>query len=157
MHALLIFACVTPAWAQHSVTTLDDGSVAVVIEGDRYDIPASVAQSIISSIAEHADDPEALRNAVRAIIAKTAADSESVGLATAIAVFAISQAEGSSSLINAIALGVTQENTSISGGTLIAAIPALQSERPPEEQFQQEVARSQATAENPAQVSTVTN
>ena len=143
------------AAAQSAIDVQTDGSVAVGIEGERFVIPAPVAEAVERAVAEHADDPEALRLAIQAIVGQYAGASESAGLATAIAAFAVLHAGSNSPSIAAIALGATQGNSGVSGGSVIAAIPTLRAESSPEEAIERELVRAQATVENPAQVSPV--
>lgn len=157
MNALFVFALLANAqtWAQQSVTEQADGSVAISVEGERFVVPAPIAEEVELAVRGNEDDPEAIRQAIRAIISENAGNSESTGLATAIASLAVYYADTNSSSIAAVGLGVTQGNPGVSGGVVIAAIPALRAKPGPEEIAEQELVRAQATVENPSQVSPV--
>lgn len=153
--AALILAALLPiAQAQQAVTVQADGSVAVALENERFVVLGSVAEAVEAAVRENADDPEALRLAIRAIVAEYAGEPGDAGLATALAALAVLHAGSNSSSIAAIALGATQGNSAVSGGSLIAVVPALR-EASPGESAERELARAQATVENPAQISPV--
>ena len=157
MNALFVFALLANAqtWAQQSVTEQADGSVTINMEGEQYVIPRSLAEEVELAVRDNGDDPEAIRQAIRAIVSQNAGDSESTSMAAAIASLAVHYADSNSSSIAAIGLGVTQGNPGVSGGVVIAAIPALRAQPGPEEIAEQELVRAQATVENPSQVSPV--
>ena len=157
MKAFFVFALLASAqaWAQQSITEQADGSVTISVEGEQFVIPAPIAEEVELAVRDNGDDPEAIRQAIRAIVSQNAGDSESTGLATAIASLAVYFADSNSSSIAAIGLGVTQGNPGVSGGVVIAAIPALRAQPGPEEIAEQELVRAQATVENPSQVSPV--
>lgn len=155
--AMTVFALLTGVQAQtgYSVTEQADGSVAIVMEEQRFVISASVAQEVELAVNDHADDPEALRQAIGDIVGRNAADAGQADLATAIAALAVFYAGPDSSSVAAIGLGVTEGNPAVSGAAVIAAIPALRSEPSAAESEEQEMIRAQATVENPAQISPV--
>ncbi len=156
LSALLAGTHASAAAAQDAVNVQGDGSVVVSIEGDQFVIPAPVAEAIELAVAENADDPEALRLAIQAIISQNAGVPETAGLATAIAAFAVLNAGSNSPSIAAIALAATGGNSGVSGGSVIAAIPTLRAESgSPGEALEREIVRAQATVENPSQVSPV--
>ncbi len=157
MKAFFVFALLASAqaWAQQSITEQADGSVTISVEGEQFVIPAPIAEEVELAVRDNGDDPEAIRQAIRAIVSQNAGDSESTGLAAAIASLAVYFADTNSSSIAAIGLGVTQGNPGVSGGVVIAAIPALRAEPGPDEIVERELARAQATVENPSQVSPV--
>ncbi len=143
------------AGAQQSMIEQADGSVTISMEGEQYVIPGPLAEEVELAVRDNGDDPEAIRQAIRAIVSQNAGDSESTGMAAAIASLAVYYADTNSSSIAAIGLGVTQGNPGVSGGVVIAAIPALRAQPGPEEIVERELARAQATVENPSQVSPV--
>lgn len=159
MVAMAVFALSVGVQSQtqggYGVTEQADGSVAVVMEEERFVIPASVAQEVERAVGDHADDPEALRRAIGDIVGRTAGDAGEADLATAIAALAVFYAGPNSSSVAAIGLGVTEGNPAVSGAAVIEAIPALRSEPSAAEAEEQQVIRAQATVENPAQISPV--
>lgn len=157
MAAAAVFALLAGVQAQggYGVTEQADGSVAVVMEEERFVIPASVAQEVERAVGDHADDPEALRRSIGDIVARTAGDAGEAALATAIATLAVFYAGPDSSSVAAIGLGVTDGNSAVSGAAVIAAIPALRAGPSAAEAEEQQMIRAQATVENPAQISPV--
>ncbi len=141
-------------WAQPVWTETDNGDIHVIIEQAQAPqiISAAVAATINDAVIQYSDDPEALRQAIRAITAEQATGQTSINLATAIAIFAASKVKSDARLLTAVALGASTGNPGISGGSLIASIPALSAEPGPEQVAVQEIVRAQATVENPAQV-----
>ena len=143
------------AQAQGVVTERDDGTVVLSTDTGQFVLPADIADRVTAAIAEHKDDPDALRAAIRAIVVEHAGGSDDTELVTAIAVFAIFHARADSSSVNAVIRGATDGNRQLAVGTVLTALPGL--ERSPRAQAaaEQQVAQSQATIENPAQVSPV--
>ena len=154
---MAVFALLAGVQAQtgYSVSEQADGSVAVVMEEERFVISAAVAQEVELAVNDYADDPEALRQAIGDIVGRNAADAGEADLATAIAALAVFYAGPNSSSVAAIGLGVTEGNPAVSGSAVIEAIPSLRSEPSAAETEEQEMAQAQATVENPAQVSPV--
>lgn len=143
------------AAAQQAVSEQADGSVAVSVEGEQFVVPASVAEAVVAAVAEHADDPEALQDAIRAIIAANAAVSNDAGLAVAIAVLAIYHAGSDSASIAAIVNGTTAASADAPVAVIVAAMPTLDAQVDAQEADPRQLAQLQATVENPSQVSPV--
>lgn len=144
------------ALAQNTVVSEQaDGSVIVSMESGQLAISATVADAVELAVREHADDPEALRQAIRALIGQNAAGSGASDLATAIATLAVFHAGTDSASIAAIVHGASEGNSNVSGGAMLAAIPALSAGGNSLEADERELASAQATVENPSQVSPV--
>ena len=143
------------AKAQEAVSEQGDGSVAVSVEGEQFVVSASIAAAVAAAVGEHSDDPEALKEAIRAIIAKNAAGSDDTGLATAIAALAIYHARTGSASIAAIVQGATVANPDVRAGAILAVMPTLRAEVNAQEAVWRQLAQLRATVENPSQMSPV--
>ncbi|MCY4150000.1 MAG: hypothetical protein OXF73_11775 [Gammaproteobacteria bacterium] len=154
--ASLLILC-TQAWAQNISAETNNDNSPVVIETPivvyGVAVPELIVKAIDDAIVQYSNDPEALQQAIREIIREHASDQASIDFATAITAIAASRVTGDSQLLTAIALGATQGNPGISSAAMIESIPELRSEPTPEERIEQNIALSQATVENPAQVS----
>ena len=143
------------AIAQQAVSEQKDGSVSVSVQGEQIVVPASVADAVEAAVAEHSDDPEALQEAIRSIIAEYAAGSNDVTLALAIAMLTISQVGSDSVAIASIITGTVAANNEVSAESIIEVMPTLSAEGNAQEDAEEQVAQLQATVENPFQVSPV--
>lgn len=143
------------AIAQQTVSEQTDGSVSVSVQGEQIVVPASVADAVAAAVAEHGDDPEALQEAIRSIIADYAAGSNDVTLALAIAVLTISQVGSDSVAIASIITGTVAANNEVSAESIIEVMPSLSAEGGAQEDAEEQVAQLQATVENPFQLSPV--
>ena len=152
--AALLLASVQ-AIAQQTVSEQTDGSMSVSVQGEQIVVPASVADAVAEAVAEHGDDPEALQEAIRNIIAEYAAASNDVALALAIAVLTISQVGSDSAAIASIITGTVAANNEVSAESIIEVMPSLSAEGGAQEDAEEQVAQLQATVENPFQVSPV--
>ena len=153
--ALAVSALLFAVQAQSTVTEQPDGSLAVIVEGERFVIPALLAGAVERAVREHTDDPAGLRDAIRAIVRENAANPAVAGLAAAIATLALFHAGSDSPSIAAILLGATQGNSAVAGESLIATVSGLGSEPGPGHEFEAQLVRIRATVENPSQVSPV--
>lgn len=141
--------------AQPTLVERDDGTVELSVDGLQFIVTAMVAESVAAAVRDHADDPQALEQAVEAIVAEHAGESGDTERATAITALALYYARGSSASIAAIMRGAVAGNTNAPSGTLVALITALQAQTGAQEAEEQRSARLQATIENPGQVSPV--
>ena len=147
-----------------------DGTVEFVVDDRQFLLPAAVAEDVLAAVREHADDPQALQQAIRAIVAEhagcpeysagttaiaTEQCPEDVALATAIATLAIDQARGRSASVDAIVRGAAEGNPNLSAGALLAALPATGLNPRAQDAAERQIAQAQATAENPNQISPV--
>lgn len=149
----LAIACMWTAGAQAIVTENDDGAVVVTIDSGQVVLPAVVAKSVADALREHADDPDGLRLAILGIVREHAARDGQ--LATAIAFFAITLARPTPTVVDAILRGVRTANPTADVATVLARLPELKARPGAAEAPQTQLARLQATVENPAQISPV--
>lgn len=141
---------------QTAVTEQADGTVVVTLDERQVIVPASVVADVTSAVRDHADDPDALRLAIRMIVAEHAGSPDTANLASAIAVVAIFRAGVGSASADAIMRGATFGNPGVSAAAVLSVLPEI---RPIEagtpEAAQTQLAQLQATVENPSQVSPV--
>ena len=150
---VLMVACVWAAGAQAGVEELDDGTVVVTTDAGEFVLPKLVAESVVEAVDEHGDDPEGLRSAIMELVAEHAGSDGQ--LATAIGVFAASRARSAPAIVDAILRGVSAGNATADVAVVLATLPELKARSGPPETAQAQLARLQATVENPAQVSPV--
>ena len=143
------------AIAQQTVSEQTDGSFSVSVQGEQIVVPALVADAIAAAVAEHSDDPQALQEAIRSIIAEYAAGTNDVTLAVAIAVLTISQVGSDSAAIASIITGTVAANNEVAVESIIQVMPTLSAEVDAQEAAEEQLAQLQATVENPFQVSPV--
>lgn len=153
--ALAISAASLQAQAQSTVTEQPDGTVAVTVEERQIVVPAQVADEIVVAVGEHSEDPQALEQAVREIVAEHAGSAGDADLATAIAALAIFHAGVRSSTTDAIMRGAIAANPVVPAAVLLAELPTLPTTPRTEDTAQRQLAVLQATVENPSQVSPV--
>ena len=146
---------VPSVYAQTTVTEQADGSAAVSVEDSRIVVPAAVVDRVEAAARDHADDPQALREAIEAIIAEYAPGPGDAALASAIAVLAIDRSRARSASIDAVIRGAFAANPNVSSGALLAAVPGLGASPRAQEAEQRRLAQLQATVENPSQISPV--
>ena len=170
---------VPSVYAQTTVTEQADGSAAVSVEDSRIVVPAAVVDRVEAAARDHADDPQALREAIEAIIAEYAPGPGDAALASAIAVLAIDRSRARSAVfaerglreaplvlaidrsrarsasIDAVIRGAFAANPNVSSGALLAAVPGLGASPRAQEAEQRRLAQLQATVENPSQISPV--
>ena len=141
--------------AQTPVTGLTDGVVKVSVDGRQLLVPADIDEVLVVAVRDNVNDPQALRQAIQAIIAEHAGTPDDVDLATAISVVAIYYAGVRSAATDAIIRGASDSNPSVSAEMLLATLPVLRAR--PQGRVAAEKWRShlQATVENPSQVSRV--
>lgn len=153
--AVLLFAAVLQVQAQPIVNEREDGAVELNISGQQVLVEAAVAESVTAAVRDHADDPDALRQAIQAIIAEHAGKSDDAELATAIAALAIYRAQARSASTDAIIRGASAANPSVPSGSLITMLPSLKAHPLGQTAEERQLAQLQATVENPSQVSQV--
>ena len=168
----LTFTAIGIQAQDHTPTDNADGTVALVVDDRQFLVPATVAEDVVAAVRAHADDPQALQQAIRAIVAQhagcpqhstvataIAAEQprcpEDVALATAIATLAIHHAHGRSASVDAIVRGAAEGNPKLSAGAVLAALPATVLNPRAQDVAERQIAQLQATAENPSQISPV--
>ena len=153
--ALALSAATLHAQEQSTVTEQPDGTVAVTVEEGQIVVPAQVAEDVVAAVGEHAEDPQALEQAIREIVAEHAGSADDADLATAIAALAIFHAGARSATTDAIMRGAIAANPVVPAAALLADLPTLASNPRTDDAAQRQVAVLQATVENPSQVSPV--
>ena len=97
----------------------EDGGVSVVIDGQESVIPADIVVEILDALAEHAENPQGLREALQDIVSRNPGTVND----TVLAVFAVSRSNGSPEAVEAIIGGVVDGNPALAPEALLGALP----------------------------------
>ena len=152
---MVIFVAGLQAQAESIVTEREDGAVELNMNGQQVLITAAVAESVTAAVRDHADDPQALRQAIQAIVAEHAGEPGDAELATAIAALAIYRTRARSASADAIIRGASAGNPGVPAGSLLTILPSLKAHPLGQTAGERQLAQLQATVENPSQVSQV--
>ncbi len=153
--AMALFAAATQGLAQTAVTEREDGAMELSMDGQLFLVPADIAEAVAAAVRDHADDPRALRQAIRAIVAESAGGAGDAELATAIAALAIYRAPDRSAIADAIMRGAAAANPGVSAPILLTILAAPGDNPRTRQARDRRLAQLQATAENPFQISPV--
>lgn len=150
----LTLSATAPVNAQTTVVENADGSVSVTIDGEVTPISSDLAAEIASVLEVNAGDVLGLRTAVRELVTEHAGNDgdDSVALARAIAVFAVHRSSGSPEIVTAIVFGTALGNPTVTVVALLDVLPAVTAAAQDPEPAPLPLS-TQATAENPSQVS----